>query len=695
MTMFGSFITHIKKEKYMNRSEFNKLVFSELRIVGITTITDALSNENIVKAVTANEEFKKLGYTLSPVDIINLSCSLELSESVNIIRDLVGDVKAKPMYPNFPKQVMEMDEAVFRFHQMIHYMSTYGIESLTCIPVVRGWLPTVEDTEKTESDATLLSAKVFSLVPETRLLSTALVKILSRREHMTDKDIQIVQYILANGVIDDFIGIDIPFKENMMPVFYTVLMSDLSLSKKVSILNDICKHTGDVIKCTDYALVRNRYHFKTSQKRTIVRLLETYGVEDFRENVCLSNRKAERAELIMRYLDFNEYSKDKRFQEVVSDLRSGKLRSWMSRIEQALSDKRKLKVLNLISERPGMALRMVTRLLREKINVLDIFHALEHSADKMSTQSLVSVLNFCDKYFNGELDVTSDEENEKAQLDLVTRGLLSLNLRTKNTPLKDKKVYLDMSDYNLSLSVIETNDKSSEGGYVRSGIAYRIPDSVSVIRFFVYWNDKRRVDIDLHTSIVNGRGDFTYGGWNDNFRSDDFAFSGDITHSDAAEYIDIRLDSSEKHQFADMAPVAAHTSIKLYNASDIGTFKSIDECFVGAMAVSSVAESVNLYNPKNCFFTHYLTSNNVTMYYGYVDIKNRVIITRCKPDTDTYLNKMPIIPGFSLDTYLDMLLTEQGVTKVSNKEDADVILVMGKPSAENEISLIDNNFFMD
>lgn len=679
----------------MNRSEFNKLVFSELRIVGITTITDALSNENIVKAVTANEEFKKLGYTLSPVDVINLSCSLELSESVNIIRDLIGDVKAKPMYPNFPKQVMEMDEAVFRFHQMIHYMSTYGIESLTGVPVVRGWLPTVEDTEKTEPDATLLSAKVFSLVPETRLFSTALFKILSRRERMTDKDIQIIQYILANDVIDDFLGIDIPFKENMMPVFYTVLMSDLSLSKKVSILNDICKHTGDVIKCTDYALVRNRYHFKTSQKRTIVRLLETYGVEDFRENVCLSNRKAERAELIMRYLDFNEYSKDKRFQEVVSDLRSGKLRSWMSRIEQALSDKRKLKVLNLISERPGMALRMVTRLLREKINVLDIFHALEHNADKMNTQSLVSVLNFCDKYFNGELDATLDDKNEKAQLDLVTRGLLSLNLRSKNTPLKDKKVYLDMSDYNLSLSVIETNDKSSEGGYVRSGIAYRIPDNVSVIRFFVYWNDKRRVDIDLHTSIVNGCGDVTHGGWNGNFRSDDFAFSGDITHSDAAEYIDIRLDSSEKYQFADMAPVAAHTSIKLYNASDIGTFKSIDECFVGAMAVSSVAESVNLYNPKNCFFTHYLTSNNVTMYYGYVDIKNRVIVTRCKPDTDTYLNKMPIIPGFSLETYLNMLFAEQGSTIVSDKEDADVILVMGKPSAENEVSLIDNNFFMD
>lgn len=679
----------------MNRSDFNRLVFSELRLVPITMSASSYSDDSIIKAITANEEFKKLGYTLSPVDVIRLSNAMELNDSVSIVRDLIGDVKAKPMYPNFPNQVMEMDEAVFRFHQMIHYMTTYGLEALTGIPVIRGWLPDVEDTEKTESDATLLSAKVFGLVNETDLFRTVLVKILSRRERMTDKDMQMIQYILANVVVFDFIGIDIPFKENIMPLFYAVLTSDLPLERKVPILNEVCKHTGDVIKCADYALVHNRYHFTTSQKRTIVRVLESYGVEDFRENVCLSNRKAERAELIMRYLDFNEYSKNKYFQIIVRDLRNGSLRSWMSKVEQALKCGSKFGVLELVSKRPGMALRMITRLLRAKIPVLEIYHALNEGADKMSTQTLVSVLNFCDKYFNGEINATADEQNEKAQLDLVARGLLSKNLRCKDTPLKDKKVYMDMSDYNLSLSVIETNDKSSEGGYIRSGIAYRIPDSVSVIRFFVYWNDKRRVDIDLHTSIVNGRGDVTHGGWNGNFRSDDFAFSGDITHSNAAEYIDIRLDSSEKYQFSDMAPVAAHAIINLYNANEIGTFKSVEECYVGAMAVSSTKETVKLYDPKNCFFTHNLTSNETKLYYGYVDIKNRVIVTRCKPEESTYPTKMPTTPGFNLETYLDMLLTEQCAHVVQNKEDADVVLVMGKPSAENEISLIDNNFFMD
>ena len=50
---------------------------------------------------------------------------------------------------------------------------------------------------------------------------------------------------------------------------------------------------------------------------------------------------------------------------------------------------------------------------------------------------------------------------------------------------------------------------------------------------------------------------------------------------------------------------------------------------------------------------------------------------------------------YSLKNYLTTLLAGQHVDIVNNKEDADVVLVMCKPSADNEVSLIDNNFFMD
>ena len=50
---------------------------------------------------------------------------------------------------------------------------------------------------------------------------------------------------------------------------------------------------------------------------------------------------------------------------------------------------------------------------------------------------------------------------------------------------------------------------------------------------------------------------------------------------------------------------------------------------------------------------------------------------------------------FSIDSYLMSLISSQNAEIVSDREEADVVLVMEKAADKNEISLIDNNFFMD
>ena len=127
---------------------FEKLLLSELRIVSISNINNDIMDNDMVKAVTVNEELLALGYTLTPADIVNLAKSNDIDNFLNKFKGIIGNVNAKPMYPNYPNQVMNMDEATFRFHQLLHYVSTYGIENFANIDVVRGWLPDVEDTEK-------------------------------------------------------------------------------------------------------------------------------------------------------------------------------------------------------------------------------------------------------------------------------------------------------------------------------------------------------------------------------------------------------------------------------------------------------------------------------------------------------------------------------------------------------------------
>ena len=107
-------------------------------------------------------------------------------------------------------------------------------------------------------------------------------------------------------------------------------------------------------------------------------------------------------------------------------------------------------------------------------------------------------------------------------------------------------------------------------------------------------------------------------------------------------------------------------------------------------------EEVKLYDPANCFFVHYLKSKCRFMNYGYVDVTNRAIVfDGTTGDSRDYYSTKKRTDNFSLSEYLKLLFEAQKAQRVPTREEADAVLVVAKPSAENELSLIDNNFFME
>ncbi len=669
-----------------------QLMLSELRAFPVTMIPDNdVTDSTLTAAITVNEELINLGYTLSAKDIIILAKCGELYEFVSRFKDALGDVKAKPMYPNFPTQVMDMDVATFRFHQVMHYFSTYGVELFFDLNVSEGWLPNVEDTPKINDDNTLLKAKTIQLVDRYVEDEFIYKRILSKCERVTEKESMLLSYAIP--VIHPHIVKEtaIPFKENIMPVFYEIFKSDaedVRFETKVVMLNAICKHTGDVFKCIDYCLTRCKYHFRTSQKRVLVRLLEQYPLNDFKENIILSNKKADRTELLLRYLDFNTYSKIPVFKTIVEQLRSGELRSWMSSVETRLAN-RDASALEMLAKRPGIMLRSITRLLRLGYTPNLILDYILPHAGELRTQTIVSIINVIGERVQTE-EYGYSKALEYSNTVSICRSILVENLKSKKTDLYDKKVFLDFSEYDLEHSVIETNDKSDEGGYIRSGISYKIPENVHRMRFFVYWNHRDRSDVDLHSSMVDASGAQYSIGWNSNFKDKVSVFSGDITHSNAAEYIDIDLDAAEKNEID-----IVRSSINLFSAYGASTLGELDECYVGCMGVSDLGEKVKLYNPRNCFFTHSITAKSRVIDYGYIDVKSRCITVIAKPSEGTYNYSKRTDPALSIKEYLNALLNAQACEIVDKREDADYVLIMTKPNKGNEISLIDNNFFMD
>lgn len=98
---------------------YNKLLLDELRFVTYEKRNSELTDDLLVKAVTLNENLQSLGYILAPSDIASIAVSPSLDGFYEKVKGMMNTVDADPMYPGFPQQVMEMDEAVFRFHVYI------------------------------------------------------------------------------------------------------------------------------------------------------------------------------------------------------------------------------------------------------------------------------------------------------------------------------------------------------------------------------------------------------------------------------------------------------------------------------------------------------------------------------------------------------------------------------------------------
>ena len=492
-------------------------------------------------------------------------------------------------------------------------------------------------------------------------------QILTKKERMTLPEAAIVAEAVKHVSAEELAEIEIPFKENQTAVFCYIM--DF-VPEPVSRLNAVCQHTGDVWKCLAVYLKDHGNHLTTSQKKTIVKVFESFPVEDFEANLCLSSRKAEVIIRMLERLSYNRFSRSDAHKEAVRKLRNGELRSWNSRMEYLLSNDG-AKALDFIAQRPGMMLRMVARLVRMGYDSDEILDRLDCAS--LSMQTLITVENFF------SMKKIYDEREEAPIVEeIILEALFSKMKSLTDVPFRGKKVYIDEGEYDFANSYVDMGNKSAEGGYVRSGLAFRIPENINRVRFFVYWNDDRRVDLDLHVDAKTTYGEDIHVGWNGGFKGHGLYFSGDITESDSAEFIDIDLAEDVS---------TAHFNIHSYRNNQ--PFSGIETCFVGMQAVSDIGENVELYDAKNCFFTHNLRSNTRWLNYGFINVPERYLMVSAKQkaDIDTV--------NFTLTEYLEMLTEAQDATIVYDREDADVVLVMGKPNSDEEISILDNNFFCD
>lgn len=681
----------------------------------------ALDDEDMAWATTAAANLDGTGYALSVESVRVLAAYRHMSRAaadyaglagladalaidpLADVKDLVPDVTVAPMYPDFPEQVMEMDEATFRYNQMMHYASTYGVELVAGllgfdVTVGEGWMPDVEATEKTERDEKLVADKVLHVVIARSDMRQVVEARLSRATRMHDAEIRVALDVLSDlGDGGEFPKV--AFHENMMELIRVA--SEGTAAELEHVAAGLAQHPGDLVKATRHILdAYGSRHLQTRQKKGLCRAFEHFGAEQIARNIAEAS-KANRG--ITNFLSVARFG-GPNLRRGVELFETGQVRSWNSEVE-SLWDKVAdggtgvwEALLAKYGERPGLLLRSLTRLAKGGCPLGMLADEVLSHAGAYSVPTLVRTLTLMtalDEGLHAGVERTfggrgarpgspdGTQRETYARLAPILLPALEAGLRELETPLRGKRVFVDRAGVSLDGSVVMPNDNGTTGtAWPAPGIAFDIPEDGRV-RFFTFWDDRsKRVDVDLHFYGQNADGSGVHIGWNSAFSAQGMVTSGDITTShDSVEYLD-----------ADVATAVASgvdfvcQDQHIYSgASDWG---DIATCYSGATLVGSTDSKTELYSADNVLFRDDLTGTGRTMRYALIDFPNHYVRILRGADIP-FVRTM-----FNLGAYLRLLFEAQGATVVDAPEDAELVVCVGRSDDPEAVSLFDEGFFV-
>lgn len=528
-----------------------------------------------------------------------------------------GHVAHAPMYPNFPKQVVEASDAELLLNALLHYFGDWA--GIRIMPkynkLVRPALPHSEAVIKpidlgSEADfkqavATMLrSSQAYS--PEQKDIINSLFVHASRR----DADGNLASQALWQGFPPVFVN-----RENQ--AFIGALVFD---SLKEDGQEGYFDHSGfntatDALRLAaafsggDVSLAEQTRFTKLS--RTHRRLLLAIINDDANALDNMFSRREQFKRLGER-LHPGEYAKRypnayAAFTEVRNP--DSQHRSFASKVEHYLHVEPDFdKALALLVTRPGVLARRLNEILTAfPDRALDVVaDSWDEVVNDVSTTVLLQVF----AYFNARAEQEGDERaprlyipkgntarpivalDNRPSIDFCLAHRFSSAARVALVSRFNKmdslgKVYIDPAMFNVRIP-FGLRNASKAFNTVGRGSALPLGDG-STLRFFIHWKNlgdddiwRDRVDIDLSASLLGE--DFSYKGAVTyyNLREQGVYHSGDITSAPkgASEFIDVNI--------SDALALGARYVVMNVHSYTRQPFAEVPECFAGFMMRDAV-----------------------------------------------------------------------------------------------------------
>lgn len=614
----------------MNK-EINKIYLTKRNSIIIDKETGNTDKVDKRYLATIIKNIESYGYTLSN-ELIDVLSNFKLesiisfyTELVPILKDLVGyRATKKPLYQNFPKEVMEKEEAELYLDAVIYYLSSF---KLTPASELKERYPLISNVD----------LKVINLGSNEDFMSI-FTNLFSSKSSISGEDKSTLLWFVDCYKEDilKYLPEEIPFKENLAYATQICMELDNSISyfkNKYKTATDVLRLAtamsyGDISLATPSRFIS----FKRKDRKYLLSLLN--GTTNTAEDMLRHKNKW--IKLGEKLHPFEHKSFKVANQAFYAIRNNFKIETFNSKLEEALLRKDLNEVLYLLKSRPGEFARKLDKLVRT-FNESDVLVAFEEIADKVATPLLLQVkehfLNRNDSleqrvfFPKGSISKSYVIENNLPTLnsvlcnnivDICNKSLIKTY--SKRESLGKVFISEELKDY-----IVPTTLRNSSRAIrtLARGSKMPLDKDCNIVRLFLYWRDSKNYGTDL---------DLSAGLYDENFKNVDNIYFGDLINEDlncvhsgdvrqapngATEFIDLDLNKLKENNIRYIV-----SSVNAYSGD---SFVDLPECFVGFMERVD-SESGEIFEPKTVSYKSDISSPNEASIPMIIDIYERKAI---------------------------------------------------------------------